>query len=76
MSTTPRPGRNLTHKVFMVQDVARRKTNQWVYGNFCTKLTIKLQINKGPEEGSGMVSHPSLIILSFSLLLFLLPYFI
>lgn len=76
MSTASRPGRNLPHKVFMVQDVGRRKTDQWVYGNFCTKLTIKLQIKKGTEEGSSMVSHPSLVIHSFSSLLFLLPFFV
>lgn len=75
-SPTPRPGRNLPHKEFMVQDAGRRKTDQRVDGNFCTKLTIKLQIKKGTEEGSGMVLHPSPIVHPFSLLLSLLPYFI
>lgn len=77
MSTIPRPGRNLSHRVFMVQGMERRKADQWVYVHFCTKLATKQQIKNGPRKAAARwVSYPSFILLSTALLHFLLPYFI
>lgn len=54
----------------MVQDVGRRKKNQWVYGIFCIKLTIKLQVKKRTWErqrhgATPFSHHPFVFFASF-----------
>ena len=49
----------------MVQDV-ERKADQWVYHNFCSKRNIKMQIKRGPEADSDVVSRYPFILLSLT----------
>ena len=63
---TPRPGGSLTHKVFMAQNVERRKADQWVYHNFCIKWNIKIQIKREPEADSDTGSCSPFTLLSLT----------